>query len=281
MIERMKIKISKMKSAGVFFLAIFFAWSPICGPWVSRAQQEETREDNRPGRLLVGTPERAGQIIDESVAIVKDMVSKPDKHIPPEVLRNAAGVAVVPNMLKAGFVPGGRRGEGVLLVNEIDLWSPPVFLTVMGGNIGAQIGVTSKNLVFVFTNRETIEILKEGGSPALGLEVSMAAGPSGMVAGEKLKDDVEILAYSRSEGGFEGISLTGGNLALDRDATLAFYEDGTDDTVRSYYGKQQALVNDLLDIEKRKWIEIPESAENLREALANYTSESTSEPSER
>ncbi len=280
MIEHMKLRI--LKSGSACILAIFFALNPIWGPSVSQAQQEEAREESNPqDRLLVGTPERADKIIDESIAIIKDMFSKPDKHIPPEVLRNAAGVAVIPNMVRAGFVPGGRRGEGVLSMHEINQWSPPVFLTIMGGNIGSQIGVASKDIVFVFTNRDTLEILKEGGRPTLGLEVSMAAGPSGTVAGEKWEDDVEILVYSRSERGFEGISLTGGKLALDRDTTLAYYENGLDDTtVRSYYGKQNSLANDLLDIEKRGEIEIPESAENLREVLANFAFDSTSEPSD-
>ena len=119
-------RLMKILTFQIFPLALIYILWLISGLSISQAQQKETQKEI----LLMGTPERANKIVDESIAIVKGMTSQPNKNLPPAILRNAAGVAVIPDMVKAGFVPGGRRGEGVLLVNEIREWSRPVFLNI-------------------------------------------------------------------------------------------------------------------------------------------------------
>ena len=48
----------------------------------------------------------AGQVLDE-------IMSAPDKGIPEEVIDNARCIAVVPRMVKAAFIFGGKHGRGV------------------------------------------------------------------------------------------------------------------------------------------------------------------------
>src|SRR5262249_34563013 len=83
------------------------------------------------------TMEAAGEVLDALADI-------PLKGIPPALLQDAQGVAIIPNVIKAGFVIGGRHGHGVLLVRQPDgSWSKPVLITLTGGSVGWQAGVQS------------------------------------------------------------------------------------------------------------------------------------------
>jgi lipid-binding SYLF domain-containing protein len=152
------------------------------------------------------------------------------KAIPPALMQDAAGVAIVPRVLKAGFVVGGRYGRGVVLARQRDgSWTNPVFITLAGGGVGWQIGVQSTDVVLIFKTRDSLDrILRGKDKVTLGAEVAVAAGPIGRHA-EAATDAVlgaEIYSYSRSRGLFAGISLEGAALMADGDANEAFYGRG-------------------------------------------------------
>jgi len=251
---------------GIAIMAVLLSLAAICLPTISEAQKE--------AEVLAGTPEAAHEIVDKVTGVIRSLASESGKGLPSEVFGQAAAVVIMPNLAEAGFIPGGRHGAGLLMVNENDQWSPPIFVSTTGGNPGAQIGIPSMDLIFVFTSRDTIQRLQEGGRLALGIDASMEAGPAGQIDDEALRD-TEILAYARSEDGgrLEGISIAGSTLALDRDTTLAFYEEGIRDTgERAFYGKEQRLTEDLLSIEKRARIEIPSAGKDLQEVLKIFAS---------
>jgi lipid-binding SYLF domain-containing protein len=142
-------------------------------------------------------------------------------------LQDAQGVAIIPHVLKAGFVIGGRYGRGVILVRAADgTWGNPVFITLVGGGIGWQIGVQSTDVVLVFKTRASLDrILSGQGKITLGADVAVAAGPVGRQA-EAATDGqlrAEIYSYSRSRGLFAGVSLEGAGILINCDADEAFY----------------------------------------------------------
>lgn len=251
------MKVNHLRIVMLLFIS-FVGTTGICSPAISKAQETEKR-------LLAGSPELAGEIVGRVIRVIKDLVSERGKRVPPEILQKAAGIVIIPNLVKAGFVPGGRHGAGLLMVSENDEWSPPIFLSITGGDIGTEIEIPSADLVLFFTSRDTVDRLKEGGSLVLGIDASIQAGPTGPIDGSPEKE-TEIFVYSRSEEP-EAISLTGSTLAFDRDTTLSFYEEGIEDTARAYYGKEQRLTQDLLSIDERGRIDIPEAAEDLQELL--------------
>ena len=120
---------------------------------------------------------------------------------------------IVPRVIKAGLVVGGRFGRGVVLVrNGKGCWSNPAFVTLTGGSVGWQIGVQSTDLVLVFKNRKTADRLLHGKDKlTLGADAAVAAGPLGRQAeaGTDARLHAEIYSYSRSRGLFAGISLKG------------------------------------------------------------------------
>jgi lipid-binding SYLF domain-containing protein len=157
---------------------------------------------------------------------VHALASIPLRGIPTSLMHNAAGVAVIPHVVKVGLVIDGRFGRGVILVHEPNgRWSHPVFVTLSGAGIGTQAGVEETDLVLVFKTRKSLErALKGKGS--LGGDFSVAAGPLGREAEADhspghLKADV--VSYSRSRGLFAGVSLQGAHLHIDRQANKAFY----------------------------------------------------------
>lgn len=159
----------------------------------------------------------------KAAEVFESLVKAPDGGIPEEVLDGAHCVAVVPDMFKAGFIFGGRHGEGVATCRlDKNRWSPPAFFTVSGGSWGAQIGAQSIDLVMMIMNEEGMRGLLKG-QFEVGGSVSAAAGPVGRHASGKIGWDAAILTYSKTKGVFAGAVLGGAKISRDEDATEDVY----------------------------------------------------------
>lgn len=155
---------------------------------------------------------------------LKALMNAPDSAIPQDVLADAKCIAVVPDMVKGGFVVGANHGRGVATCRIGNGWSQPAFLAITGGTWGAQIGVESVDLVMVFLgDAGANELLKS--QFKLGAEAGVAAGPLGREAQAstdwKMKN--KILVYSRTKGLFAGLNLSGAAVKPDDDSTRAYY----------------------------------------------------------
>jgi lipid-binding SYLF domain-containing protein len=148
----------------------------------------------------------------------------PDKGIPEEVLEHAKCIAVVPHMVKGGFVFGGKGGKGVATCRTANGWSAPAFITISGGSWGLQIGVQAVDLVMIIQNEKGMQKLLESNFH-VGADASAAAGPVGRhaEAGTDWKMDTEILTYSRAKGVFAGLTLEGASIRQDNDFRHAIY----------------------------------------------------------
>jgi lipid-binding SYLF domain-containing protein len=151
----------------------------------------------------------------------------PDKGIPEEVLEHAKCVAVIPHMVKGGFVFGAKGGKGVATCRTADGWSAPAFITISGGSWGLQIGVEAVDVVMIFQNEKGMQKLLSSNFH-VGADASAAAGPVGRhaSAGTDWKMDVEILTYSRAKGAFAGLTLEGASIRQDADSRHAIYGRG-------------------------------------------------------
>ncbi len=61
-----------------------------------------------------------------SVEVLHAIMEAPDKGVPEEVLSNAKCILVVPNLIKGGFIIGGKHGRGIASCRTSDGWSAPV-----------------------------------------------------------------------------------------------------------------------------------------------------------
>lgn len=161
----------------------------------------------------------------DATDVVDQLLRIPEKGIPPSLLARAHGIAVIPNMIKAGFVVGGRHGRGVLVVRQPDnSWSNPAFVRLTGGSVGWQAGAQSTDIILVFKTRKSVDGITNG-KLTLGADASVAAGPVGRhtEVATDIKFQSEVYSYSRSRGLFAGVALEGAGLTMDRKANAAFY----------------------------------------------------------
>lgn len=163
--------------------------------------------------------------INAATEVMQEILRIPEQVIPPALLKNAHGIAIIPGIVKAAFFLGGRYGSGVLLVHTKEGgWSNPVFLKLMGGGFGWQIGIQSTDVILVFKSSKSIDGITKG-KFTLGADASIAAGPLGrsVEAATDVQLKAEIYSYSRNRGLFAGVSLEGAALQIDHDANAAFY----------------------------------------------------------
>lgn len=163
--------------------------------------------------------------LQNATQVLNSIMNAPEKGIPEEVMQGAKCVAVVPHMLKGGFIVSARRGRGVATCRLPNGgWSAPAFFTMTGGDFGAQIGVEGVDLVMMFMTEQGARHLLDA-KFQLGVDASAAAGPIGRhaSAGIDWKVNTQILTYSRAKGAFAGVAVGGAYIQPDRDANRAFY----------------------------------------------------------
>jgi lipid-binding SYLF domain-containing protein len=180
---------------------------------------------------LVGTLAWAGsdrentvERMQKSVDVLQSIMATPDKGIPEEVLSGAKCIVIVPNLVKAGFIIGGKHGRGVASCRTPEGWSAPAFVSVGGGSWGLQIGVEGVDLVLLVMNDRGLQHLLSSKFELTG-EGSVAAGPVGRhaSAGTDWTLNTEVLTYSRAKGAFAGLTLEGAVVEQDNDSTRAIY----------------------------------------------------------
>lgn len=175
--------------------------------------------------------EQATDRMDKAADVLHQIMASGDKGIPEEVLEHAKCVAVVPHMVKGGFVFGAEGGRGVATCRTSNGWSAPAFFSIEGGSWGLQIGVEGIDLVMIVQNDKGMEQLLNS-KFKIGADASAAAGPVGRHASADTdwKMDAEILTYSRAKGVFAGLALNGAAVHEDKDSMQAVY--GPDATER-------------------------------------------------
>lgn len=197
--------------------------------------------------------------VNDAIDVLDEIMAIPEKGIPPSLLNNAEGIAIIPGVIKAGFIVGGRHGKGILVVhNKNGEWSNPTFVSFTGGSIGWQIGAQSADIILVFRTKRSVDNLMKG-KFTLGVDASIAVGPVGrqVEAGTDIELKAEIVSYSRSRGLFAGFSVEGASLQIDDEANWAFYNRGGVST---------------RDIFENKNIRVPSIVKRLQETLSKYTS---------
>jgi lipid-binding SYLF domain-containing protein len=167
---------------------------------------------------------KAVERVQAAATVLNEIQAAPDQGIPENVLGSAECVAVVPSMLKAGFVFGGRYGRGVASCRTAKGWSAPTFFRIEGGSFGLQIGGEAVDLLMLVMNKDGMKNMMSSRFK-LGADASVAAGPVGRhaAADTDWKLRAQVLSYSRTRGAFGGLELNGAVVSQDKNATRDFY----------------------------------------------------------
>lgn len=176
--------------------------------------------------VLVADSEQA-QRVRRATEVINETMDVPDKTIPEYLFRDAYGIAVIPDVLKAGFIVGGRRGKGIMTIRSPGgQWGELFFITLAGGSIGWQVGVQRVDIVLVFKTEKSVESVLEGRF-TLGGDAAIAVGPVGRQAQATtdLELEAEIFSYARARGFFAGLSLEGSVIQVESKDNAVFYGD--------------------------------------------------------
>lgn len=180
--------------------------------------------------LVVFTPAQNKRLNDarrhsnDAVKVFNEIMGTADKAIPKGILDKAEAVAIFPGVVKAAFIVGGRGGQGIISRRTRGGWSEPAFFNLGGGSIGAQIGATKTDYIFLIMNEDGIKGLMED-KFELGGEAGVAAGPYGREAAASTNPtlDAGILSYSRQKGAYIGAAIHGAVINPDNDLNQAVY----------------------------------------------------------
>ena len=185
----------------------------------------------------LAAPPSPRERVERATEVLADLETIPAKAIPAKLLSEAQAVAIIPRVIKAGFVVGGRVGFGLVMTRtDKGEWGEPTFVRLGGASVGFQAGVESTDVVLVFKKRESLDrVLSGKGKLTLGADASIAAGPVGRTAAAATdgKLEAEIYSYSKSRGLFAGVSLSGAGLVNDRDANVDYAKDTRPETAKA------------------------------------------------
>ena len=198
-----------------FFFSICI--SVVLAASANASAQQDRERSTKKARAAADQSAKAARVFNEIMATR-------EKSIPRDLLARAEAVAVFPNVIKAGFIVGGRGGSGVISRRVAAGWSAPAFFDLGGGSIGLQIGASSTDFILLFMNENAVDSLL-GDKFEIGGEGSAAAGPVGRSASAStdLKLNAQILSYSRSKGAFAGLELKGVVIKPDNEDNLQVY----------------------------------------------------------
>jgi lipid-binding SYLF domain-containing protein len=206
--------------------------------------------------IPVGAQRAEVRMVQSAADVFQALVAVPEHEVPAALVRQVEGIAILPGVQRVGFIVGGQKGKGVLVVRGGDgSWSRPLFLTLTGGSLGWQVGIQSADIVLFFRTMESVDRILRG-KYTLGVDASLAAGSLGREASAVTDQDLraEIYSYSRTRGIFAGVALSGAALDVDWDANAL------------YYGKDIGKPQDVLT---GTGLPDPQSAAQLRQAIAS------------
>ena len=220
----------------ILTLAFFFALGLIFSPQVFADNLKEEAETT----------------VNKARVVMEEVKNAPDSGPAYDLVRQCAGVAIIPDMFKGGFVVGGSYGKGVLVARKDGKWSGPAFVYIGAGSVGFQIGVQLTDLILVVIGQNTMDSFLRSNFK-LGADAAVVAGPVGAqaTAATELFLKGGIYSYSRSKGLFAGVSLEGAGMGTEFDLNRAYYQT-TSNPREILYGQ----------------VETPASGKKLFEALS-------------
>lgn len=196
-------------------------------------------------------------LVEESGKVLSEVQQMPDQGIPDDLLRSCSAIAIFPSTVSAGFVFGGKYGQGIIMVRDqkTGSWSAPAIFTIAGGSFGMQIGGQATDFILLIMNKRSVDGILQG-KFKLGGDASVAAGPVGRAASASTDIQLKggILSYSRSRGLFAGAKLEGD--------VITEHWDGDDELYGSMLSARQILIEN-----KTK---MPKCADELVKLLNRY-----------
>lgn len=193
----------------------------------------------------------ARHLVEKSVLTLETFAKVPEMEALRDLMKNARGVFVAPQILKGAFIIGAAGGSGVFVARDgkSGKWIGPAFYTIGEASFGLQIGGNASEVILLAMTERGVRAMLES-SIKLGGDVGVTAGPVGIGAAASTANlSADIVAFGRSKGLYAGISL---------DGAIVKTRNGWNS---AYYGKTTTAT----DILRKKDVHNPHAAELLNE----------------
>lgn len=237
-----------IKKTFVILLCFLFALTVGCA-----GTGKQATSDQKPATETIGEAEWAAKA---AKVLETQMTQDFDKRIPNNLLQKSQCVAVFPSVLKAGFVVGAKRGDGLVSCRDKETgeWGAPAFFRITGVSWGLQIGAKSADVILLVMNQKGIDGLLKS-KITLGGDIGVTAGPVGRDAavGTDLLLKSPMISYARSKGVFAGLDLEGSTINFNSTANT------------KVYGKDVDARKILFDVKT-----MPDSVKVLHDTLIKY-----------
>jgi SH3 domain-containing YSC84-like protein 1 len=178
-----------------------------------------------PARAAADDAMDAQHLAERAALTLETLSSAPEMEAFRNLIKDARGVFVAPQILKGAFIVGASGGSGVLVARDglTGQWAGPAFYTIGGVSFGLQIGGDASEVVLLAMTSRGVNVLLES-SVKLGADVGVAVGPVGMGAAASTANlSVDIVSFARSKGLYAGISLDGAIVKTRADWNNAHY----------------------------------------------------------
>jgi len=174
-----------------------------------------------PGAMAADQEDAQG-IVDKARVTFGDFMRDDHYKWMRDHLKDAKGVLIYPQVLKAGFILGGSGGTGVLLSRDgkTGAWSNPAFYTMGSVSFGLQIGGESAEVVLLVMSQKGMDSLLTS-KFKLGGDASIALGPVG--GGAKGDITTDFLSFAKSKGLYAGLNLDGSYIDVRESLNKAYY----------------------------------------------------------
>jgi lipid-binding SYLF domain-containing protein len=206
------------------------------------------------GIAIAADNEKEQERVKESGNVMKELLNS-ESGVPISVLNKADCIIVIPSLKKGGFIIAAEYGRGVMTCRGGESfdgpWSAPTMMQSSGGSVGFQAGGQSTDLVILVMNDKGARALMKG-KAKLGADASVADGPVGREAEASTNAamSAEMLSYSRAQGVFGGVSLSGTTLGPDDGANEKLYAKKVTATevIKGSAGPAPASAKELLAV---------------------------------
>jgi lipid-binding SYLF domain-containing protein len=169
-------------------------------------------------------------LVDSATLSIESMMSGAEGTQAQQYLRRAKAVVVCPNIFRAGFIIGGEGGGCVMVARGINGgWSDPAFYTMGAGSFGFQAGIQNAQvMMMVMTNGGLNALLNSQFKFGADAGLTVATLGAGVNGSMSTALDADIITFSKSQGLYGGVSLSGSIISNDSGAEQNYYGSALD-----------------------------------------------------
>lgn len=167
-----------------------------------------------------GNSQSAQQLVNDATQTVQKI--KADTRFD-NMLKQAKGVYIMPNLVKGAFIVGGQGAQGVLLKHESNgTWSDPAFLTIGSISLGAQAGAKAGPAAMILMTNKALNDFTQANNFSLNANAGLTV-VNYSAQGQAPVGKGDIVVWSEQSGAFAGADLSGASISQNTAEDHAYY----------------------------------------------------------